>query len=177
MVSARCPWSARKRCRQLGDVVRQAAAEETALYPLGGQTMLNLGVPPVTKGRVVDMRGLDKVIDFPARDMTITVEAGITMVQLQDILAKENLRLPIDVPRAELATLGGTVAANTSGSRRYGLGTLRDYVIGISAVNDQGHEFKAGGRVVANVAGYDLCASHSRRFPGHLMGIITCRLL
>jgi len=141
----------------LGAVVREALAEETALYPVGGRTMLHLGMPPTRKGRAVDMRGLARVIDFPARDMTITVEAGITMAQLQDIVAKENLRLPLDVPRGEQATLGGTLAVNTSGSRRYGFGTLRDYVIGISAVNDAGNEFKAGGRVVKNVAGYDLC--------------------
>ncbi len=103
------------------------------------------------------MRALAKIIDFPARDMTITVEAGITLAQLRDILAKENLRLPIDVPQADTATVGGTVAANVSGSRRYGFGTLRDYVIGISAVNDAGNEYKAGGRVVKNVAGYDIC--------------------
>ena len=54
-------------------------------------------------------------------------------------------RLPIDVPRPEQATLGGIAAANVSGARRYGFGALRDYVIGISAVNDQGQEFKAGG--------------------------------
>ena len=105
----------------------------------------------------MDLCGLDQVIDFPARDMTITVQAGITIARLRNIVGRENLRLPIDVARAEQATLGGTLATNTSGPRRYGFGTLRDYVIGISAVNDMGHEFKAGGRVVKNVAGYDLC--------------------
>ncbi len=142
---------------ELGEIVRQAKADKTALYPVGGQTMMHLGSPPDVPGHAVDMRALSKIIDFPARDMTITVEAGITLAQLRDILAKENLRLPIDVPQADKATLGGTVAANVSGSRRYGFGTLRDYVIGISAVNDAGNEFKAGGRVVKNVAGYDIC--------------------
>jgi glycolate oxidase FAD binding subunit len=156
---------------ELGEVVRKAASEGTALYPVGGQTMLNLGVPPTTMGRAVDTRGLAGVVDFPARDMTITVQAGITMALLRDILAKERLRLPLDVPRAEEATLGGTLAANISGSRRYGYGTARDYVIGISAVNDAGNEFKAGGRVVKNVAGYDLC----KLLVGSLgtLGIIT----
>ena len=92
--------------------------------------------------------------------MTITVQAGITVARLQEILRGENQRLPVDVPRADQATLGGTLAINSSGPRRYGFGTLRDYVIGISTVNDEGQEVKAGGRVVKNVAGYDICKLH-----------------
>jgi glycolate oxidase FAD binding subunit len=103
--------------------------------------------------------------------MTVTVQAGITVAALQRLLARENQRLPIDVPRPDQATLGGVLAANVSGPRRLGFGTLRDYVIGISAVNDEGHEVKAGGRVVKNVAGYDLC----KLFVGSLgtLGILT----
>ena len=157
--------------QELGELIRHAAAGDTAIYPLGGQTKLALGVPPTKAGQAVDLRELASVVDYPARDMTVTVQAGITIKSLRAILAKENLRLPIDVPRAEDATLGGILAANTSGPRRYGFGTLRDYVIGISAVNDAGHEFKAGGRVVKNVAGYDLC----KLLVGSLgtLGIIT----
>jgi glycolate oxidase FAD binding subunit len=140
----------------LGDVVRRAAAEGQAVYPLSGQTMLGLGLPPTRPGIAVDLRGLNKVIDYPARDMTVTVQAGITMAKLQELLATENQWLPIDVPQVERATLGGVLATNISGPRRYGYGTLRDYVLGISVVNDEGHEVKAGGRVVKNVAGYDL---------------------
>src|SRR5205823_7604775 len=105
---------------------------------------LGLGTPPVKRGRAVDVRGLDQVIEFAARDMPVTVLSGIGVAKLQALLATENLRLPIDVPNAERATLGGILATNTSGPRRYGFGTLRDYVIGIGAVNDEGHEFKAG---------------------------------
>ena len=119
--------------------------------------MLDYGLPPSRPGRALDLRALDQVIDFPARDMTITVQSGITLSALETILAKENLSLPIDVSRPGLSTLGGAIATNASGSRRLGYGTLRDYVIGISVVNDEGKEIKAGGRVVKNVAGYDLC--------------------
>lgn len=156
---------------ELGDVVRRAAADGQAIYPMGGRTQLGLGNPPSKPGIAVDLRGLDQVIDFPARDMTVTLQAGITIAKLQALLAPENLRLPIDVPRADQATLGGVLATNTSGPRRYGYGTLRDYVIGISAVNDAGNEFKAGGRVVKNVAGYDIC----KLLVGSLgtLGIIT----
>lgn len=97
------------------------------------------------------------VIDYPARDMTITVEAGIRMDDLESALRGQRQRLAVDIAQAHRATLGGVVATNTSGPRRYGLGTLRDYVIGITAIDAAGTLFKAGGRVVKNVAGYDLC--------------------
>src|SRR5438270_5640914 len=103
--------------------------------------------------------------------MTVTVQAAMTLARLQGLLAAENQRLPVDVPQADRTTLGGALAANASGPRRYGFGTLRDYVIGISMVNDEGHEVKAGGRVVKNVAGYDLM----KLYVGSLgtLGIIT----
>lgn len=156
---------------ELGELIRDAAARASALYPVGGQTTTALGNPPTRPGHVVDLGGLAQVIDFPARDMTITVQAGIAIQALREMLTRENLRLPIDVPEADRATLGGILATNTSGPRRYGYGTLRDYVIGISALNDSGCEFKAGGRVVKNVAGYDLC----KLLVGSLgtLGIIT----
>jgi glycolate oxidase FAD binding subunit len=145
---------------ELGERIRQAAAAGEALYPAGGRTMLDLGLPPTRPGCCIDLRGLDQVIDYPARDMTITVQAGITIERLQDILRGERQQLPVDVPRAGQATLGGILATNTSGPRRLGHGTLRDYLIGISFMTDEGVEAKAGGRVVKNVAGYDLCKLH-----------------
>jgi len=145
---------------EIGDIVRRAAAEGQAIYPVGGRTLLHIGLPPTRPGIAVDLWSLSQVLDYPARDMTVTVQAGITLAQLQAILATENQRLPIDVPHAEQATLGGVLAANVNGARRLGFGTLRDYVIGISTINDQGQEVKAGGRVVKNVAGYDLCKLH-----------------
>lgn len=146
---------------ELRDVVRKAAAERQALYPLGGQTVLGIGKPPTRPGIAVDMTGLAEVIDYPARDMTITVEAGITIDRLQSILSKEKQQLAVDVPAANRATLGGAIATNASGPRRLGHCTLRDHVIGISVVNDRGQVAKAGGRVVKNVAGYDLCKLHT----------------
>ena len=156
---------------ELGDLVRRASAERQALYPLGGATMLYLGLPPSRPGWAVDVRALNQVIDYPARDMTITVQAGLTVAELRRVLAAENQRLPVDVPHADRATLGGALAANVSGPRRYGFGTLRDYVLGISTVNDEGQEVKAGGRVVKNVAGYDLCKLHVGALG--TLGVIT----
>lgn len=156
---------------ELGDLVRRASAEGMAIYPLGGRTMLNYGLPPTHLGYGIDLRRLDQVIDFPARDMTITVQAGITVRRLQEIAAAENLRLPVDVPLADHATLGGAIATNVSGPRRFGFGTLRDYLIGITVINDEGQETKAGGRVVKNVAGYDLCKLHVGALG--TLGVIT----
>jgi glycolate oxidase FAD binding subunit len=156
---------------EVGEIVRRARSEDQAVFPLGGRTMLDFGLPAQRPGIGVDLRPLATVVDYPARDMTITVQAGITLARLQTILAAENQRLPIDIPLPEAATLGGVLATNASGPRRLGFGTLRDYVIGISVVNDEGQEVKAGGRVVKNVAGYDLC----KLYIGSLgtLGVIT----
>jgi glycolate oxidase FAD binding subunit len=156
---------------EVGELVRGAGAARLAVYPIGGRTDIDRGLPPTRAGIAIDMCGLTQVIDYPARDMTITVQAGITIAQLQGTLGAENQRLPIDMPRAAEATLGGALATNTSGPHRYGFGTLRDFVIGISVVNDEGQEVKAGGRVVKNVAGYDLCKLYVGSFG--TLGIIT----
>ena len=136
--------------------VKEAAAAGQAVYPVGGGTALDLGLVPTKSGFALDTRGLNAVVEHASRDMTVTVQAGITMKALADVLAREGQWLPIDVPHPERATLGGAVAANLSGPRRFGQGTFRDYVIGISFVTDEGVEVKGGGRVVKNVAGYDL---------------------
>ncbi len=140
----------------LCDLVRRTRAAGHGLYPVGGRTALDFGLPPARPGVACDLTSLSRVIDYPARDMTVTAQAGVTVAALQAELAKEGQWLPIDVPAPERATLGGAVATNASGPRRYGYGTLRDYVIGISFVTDDAVEVKAGGRVVKNVAGYDL---------------------
>jgi glycolate oxidase FAD binding subunit len=134
-----------------------ASSAARPIYPLGGRTAWHFGPPVDQPGISLCTTGLTKTIDYPARDMTITVEAGIRCDELARLLEGEGQRLPIDVPQAHRATLGGVAAANASGSRRFGLGAMRDYVIGITAVDSSGRQFKAGGRVVKNVAGYDLC--------------------
>lgn len=130
---------------EVAEMVRMAGEKGTALYPIGGQTAQHLGLTPRREGWGLSMTQLNRVVDYPARDMTITVEAGITLDELAKTLATERQRLPIDVPFPERATLGGVVATNASGPRRYGCGTIRDYVIGISAVDGRGVAFKGGG--------------------------------
>lgn len=95
-------------------------------------------------------------VDYPARDMTITVPAGMTVDRLAEILAEESQQLPVD--RADPSrSIGDLVALDICGPRRFGYGTLRDYVIGLQAIDGRGRVFRSGGRVVKNVAGYDLC--------------------
>ncbi len=133
------------------------STRQRVLYPVGGRTALHFGCPAVEPGVAISTAKLTGVIDYPARDMTVTVEAGIRIETLNELLSHERQRLPIDVPQSHRATLGGIIACNAGGARRFGLGTLRDYIIGISAIDAAGTQFKAGGRVVKNVAGYDLC--------------------
>ncbi|MGQ0633666.1 MAG: FAD-binding oxidoreductase [Planctomycetaceae bacterium] len=138
-------------------VADNATGPALPIYPAGGRTAWHAG-PSIDKpGIVLSTTDLARIVDYPARDMTVTVEAGIRLTDLTAALAAEGLRLAVDVAQAPRATLGGALATNTSGSRRFGLGTLRDYLIGVSAVDATGRLFKSGGRVVKNVAGYDLC--------------------
>jgi glycolate oxidase FAD binding subunit len=141
----------------VADAVRIACETRTPVYPIGGGTALDYGVSPVRPGNALDLTGLAKIVDYTPRDMTILVEAGVRMAELAAILAVEGQQLPIDVPRGAEATIGGVVATNWNGPRRYGYGTVRDYVIGIHGVDGRGVPFKGGGRVVKNVAGYDFC--------------------
>ena len=150
-------------------LVRGAGTQ--AIYPVGGRTMLDLGLPPTRPGFALDTTGLATIIDYPARDMTITVQAGVTLADVAKALAAENQWLPIDVPFPERATVGGAIAANASGGRRFAQGTLRDYLLGVSFVSDEGELVSAGGRVVKNVAGYDLMKLHTGALG--TLGVLT----
>jgi glycolate oxidase FAD binding subunit len=139
------------------EAVRAAYEARRPVYPIGGGTAQDYGIAATRPGVDLDLSGLSKIVNYTPRDMTILVEAGVRMADLATTLAAEGQQLPIDVPRAGQATIGGVVATNWNGPRRYGYGTVRDYVIGIHAVDGRGVAFKGGGRVVKNVAGYDFC--------------------
>lgn len=138
-------------------VAENARERRRGLVPVGGRTALQYGGTVEPQAVAIAMGRLQRVVEYPARDMTITVEAGIRVEELQQLLSSERQRLAVDVPQSHRATLGGAIATNTSGPGRFAAGTFRDHVIGISAVDGQGRPFSAGGRVVKNVAGYDLC--------------------
>ena len=139
----------------LAEAVARHVALGHALYPQGGATALDYGGTPRLPGVALDTTALARVIDYPAADMTITVEAGLTLAALQDVLAREGQRLPLDAPHPDRATLGGIFACNASGPRRFGAGRPRDLLLGVTFATSEGKLVKGGGRVVKNVAGYD----------------------
>ncbi len=135
--------------------VNDRVGEGLAVYPQGGGTSLDFGGSPRSPGVAIDTRALDRVIDYPAADMTITVEAGVTMATLRSVLSGHGQRLLVDAPDPDRATVGAVFATGTTGPRRFGAGRPRDQVIGVSFVTADGALVKGGGRVVKNVAGYD----------------------
>jgi glycolate oxidase FAD binding subunit len=140
---------------ELCRIVREQVAEGRAIYPRGGGTALDYGGIPRRPGIVVETLAIGELIDYPAADMTITVQAGMTLSALRSILAGHHQRLLVDAPHPDRATLGGIYATNTTGPRRFGAGRPRDQIIGVSFVTSEGAVVKGGGRVVKNVAGYD----------------------
>ncbi|GIW87502.1 MAG: FAD-linked oxidase [Isosphaeraceae bacterium] len=140
---------------ELVEAVGTIAAGGESIYPRGGGTALEDGGAAEGPGVVVDTRGLNRVVDYPSGDMTITVEAGMTMARLGATLAEWGQRLPLDAPQAERATVGGVFACNHSGPRRFGWGRPRDLILGVGFVTSDGELIRGGGRVVKNVAGYD----------------------
>ncbi len=140
---------------QVARGVGSRTAEGLAIYPRGGGTALDYGGKPAKPGVALDLGRLDAVVDYPASDMTITVQAGMSIAKLQSVLAKNHQRLPIDAPQSSKATVGGVFATNSSGPRRFGWGRPRDWIIGVSFATAAGEIVKGGGRVVKNVAGYD----------------------
>jgi hypothetical protein len=119
----------------------------------------------------VDLSLINSLIEHKPEDMTTTVEAGLMLSRLQETLSKSGQWLPIDPPHPDSLTVGDLLAHNVSGPRRFGCGTIRDYLIGVKVAIGNGQIIKAGGKVVKNVAGYDLC----KLFVGakHSLGIIV----
>jgi glycolate oxidase FAD binding subunit len=104
----------------------------------------------------VDLTRLSRVMQYTPEDMVITAEAGITLAALQTQLARHRQWLPIDPPHPERITIADVINTNLSGARRFGFGTIRDHLIGITVVLADGTVIHSGGKVVKNVAGYDL---------------------
>jgi glycolate oxidase FAD binding subunit len=137
-------------------VVALAAEAEVPVIPWGGGTAAAAGMPAPGPGLVLGLRRLDRVIEHEPGDLTVTVEAGRTMAALQSALRERGQWLSLDPPDAERATIGGVLAANASGPRRHLYGTARDLLIGLTVVSADGTLVRGGGKVVKNVAGYDL---------------------
>ena len=114
------------------------------------------GGTPASRVVYMDTRLCGQVIEYAPEDMTISVEAGITLAALSDVLSRHKQRVALDPPHADRATVGGVLAANDSGPIRLAYGAARDAVIGMSMIQADGTVIKSGGKVVKNVAGYDL---------------------
>jgi len=136
-----------------------AAANDVgaAVLPFGAGTQMALGMPPERYDLALDLRRLDRVIEYEPADLTVTVEAGIRLDELQRRLGEHGQWLPLDLPHV---TVGGLLATNASGPARHAHGTARDLVIGMTVVLADGSLVKSGGRVVKNVAGYDMAKLH-----------------
>jgi glycolate oxidase FAD binding subunit len=156
---------------QVGAALRLCSEAEAAVTPWGGGTSMALGNLPRGVEVVIALDRLDKLIEHDDANLTATVQAGMRLSPLQEQLKQRNQFLAIDPPRPDRATIGGIVAANINGPRRILYGSVRDLVIGMRMVLATGEQIKAGGKVVKNVAGYDLC----KLFVGSLgtLGIIT----
>ena len=133
-----------------------ATREGKVVTPWGGGTQMALGNTPQKIDLIVGLERLNHVHFHEPADMVARVEAGITLKSLQDELAREGQFLPLEAPLASRATIGGILAANSSGPSRFAYGTARDWLIGISVANPDGTITRSGGRVVKNVSGYDL---------------------
>ena len=141
---------------QVADVLRWAAENGVTVFPRGGGTKMGLGNPPESVGVVLDLSRLNRVIDYQPGDMTVTVEAGITLSELQRELAGARQFVPLESPFPERATVGGVLSTGSVGAMAHAYGPPRDWLIGIGVVGADGTATKAGGRVVKNVTGYDL---------------------
>jgi glycolate oxidase FAD binding subunit len=156
---------------QAVEVMSSLARDRAAVAFAGGGTELDLGRPPERLDALVRTGRLARVVEHAPADQVVAVEAGITLAALQEHLAPHGQRLALDPPLPDRATVGGLLAANGFGPRRTRFGGIRDLVIGITVVRADGALVRGGGKVVKNVAGYDL----PRLFCGSLgtLGLVA----
>ena len=142
--------------QELGRVLKVANAARLAVIPRGGGTKLEWGNPPVRADVILSTGRLNRVLEHAWADLTVSVEAGCTIANLQETVAKRGQRLALDALWPENATVGGVLSTNDSGALRLRFGSLRDLVIGVTVALADGTLASSGGKVVKNVAGYDL---------------------
>jgi glycolate dehydrogenase FAD-binding subunit len=141
---------------EAAEVMRACAGDGLALLFGGGGTDLELGAPPRELDVLLRTRRLARVVEHAPADQIATVEAGMPLAAFQEHLAAHGQRLALDPPRPRRATVGGVVAANAFGPRRLRYGSARDLVVGMSFVRADGTAARGGGKVVKNVAGFDV---------------------
>ena len=156
--------------QQIAQILRFADANGIAVTPVGSCTKLGWG-NPVEAGIRLDLKRMNTLREHPWQDMTCTVEAGCNWAEMQKELAQNRQTVALDPLWPKLATVGGVVAANDGGSLRLKYGGLRDLIIGMTIVLADGTVAKTGGKVVKNVAGYDLHKLMTGSFG--TLGVIT----
>ncbi|HUD77357.1 MAG TPA: FAD-binding oxidoreductase [Streptosporangiaceae bacterium] len=147
-----------------------AASLGLTVVARGSGTKLDWGTAPARCDLIVDTRRLDRVLEHAAGDLVVTVQSGVRLDDLATVLAAADQRLALDPPESA-GTIGGLIATGAAGPLRYRYGSPRDLLIGITVVRPDGTIAKSGGKVVKNVAGYDL----GKLFAGSLgtLGLIT----
>ncbi|HTQ95398.1 MAG TPA: FAD-binding oxidoreductase [Candidatus Acidoferrum sp.] len=156
---------------QLAAALAFASENNLSVIPRGGATKLHWGNPPKSADLILSTARLDKIIEHAASDLTVTVEAGCTQRTLQEALAKRGQRLALDPLFPNRATIGGILSTNDSGALRLRFGGLRDLIIGVTLALPDGTLASSGGKVVKNVAGYDLPKLATGAFG--TLGVIT----
>jgi glycolate oxidase FAD binding subunit len=141
---------------ELSETVRELYGGRKPFAFVGGGTHLDLGNAPRALDTVVRTTALDEVVDYTPEDQTITVEAGITIAELDAVLERNGQMLPLDTADRAHATVGGVVSVNAYGRRRLRYGTAKDLIVGVGIVRPDGVRARGGGKVVKNVAGFDL---------------------
>jgi len=141
---------------QVASILRWANDNGVVVSPRGNGTKIGWGAPPSALDLVVSLRRMDRVLEHASGDMTATVEPGCIVADFQRKLAEHGQRLAVDPLFPRQATIGGILAGNDSGSLRVRFGSLRDLLIGVTLALPDGTLARSGGKVVKNVAGYDL---------------------
>ncbi|GAC1349741.1 MAG: FAD-binding oxidoreductase [Ktedonobacteraceae bacterium] len=141
---------------QVAQIVALTNQQGLSLLARGGGSRINVGGLPEQIDVLLETNRLTQVLEYEAPDLTCHVEAGLTLAALQAQLAAKGQWLALDPPDAAQATIGGLLASNASGPKRLRYGSPRDLVIGLHVVQANGELSRSGGRVVKNVAGYDL---------------------
>jgi len=155
-IASERPANAEELARVLGD----AAADGLSVIPIGGGRALGMGNPPARFDLALETARLDRIVEFSPHDLTVTVEAGMTLEALQAELAKARQFLPLDPFGGPGHSIGGLLATGWSGPLRLRYGTARDYLVGLQVALPDGKLARSGGRVVKNVSGYDLNKLH-----------------
>jgi glycolate oxidase FAD binding subunit len=156
---------------QLAKALSLANDAGIAVVPRGGATKLDWGNPPKRADLILSTARLNRIVEHAWADLTVTVEAGCTLQSLQKTLAQHGQRLAFDGLWPERATIGGALSTNDSGALRLRFGALRDLIIGVTIALPDGTLASSGGKVVKNVAGYDLPKLVTGAFG--TLGVIT----